>query len=142
MVQALVASHQKAAVPAAWFGDGDLLELLAREHISDFKALAPTLPLAPSGRRTWGTMCSCSEGCHFVLEAMKTVYDDEGIRFDCVQAMACEIEESRRIWINGVINEGRNPEDAVCLRILVTCIEKQRIVGHIRRNAKSRASII
>jgi site-specific DNA-cytosine methylase len=115
VVQALATSHQKAPVPVAWFKDGDLLELLARAHVSDFKTLAPDLPSAPSGRRTWGTMCSCSEGCHFVMAAMKTVYDEEGIRFDCVQAMACEIDESRRVWINGIINEGRDPEDAVCI---------------------------
>ena len=112
--QAEVLKHK--VVPVEWFVDGDLLENLAAENVENFqKLLSPFRPVAPSGERTWGTMCSCSEGTHYVIKAMEKAYLAVNISCRLRQVFACEILEDRRIWIHKVINAKSDPGDWICI---------------------------
>ena len=85
--------------------DGTLLRKLASEHAETFKSLAPSRPLCPPGRRYWASICSGSEGAHFVMKAANEEYLAQGIDADFVQTFACEIKSDKREWIKGVVGE-------------------------------------
>ena len=52
------------------FLDGTLLPRLAKEHFAHFAKLNPLSKQKPiCGKRTWGTLCSGSEGAHFCMRA-------------------------------------------------------------------------
>ena len=53
------------------FKDGSLLEELARSHVIAFKEVLPVHHKPMSGHRTWGSLCSGSEGAHFVTQAVE-----------------------------------------------------------------------
>ena len=66
----LIKQQATRQVAAEWFHDGTLLERLALQHMSAFKELTDTTAFGRlKGRRTWGSLCSGSEGAHFVVEA-------------------------------------------------------------------------
>ena len=51
------------------FKDGSLLEELARKHVIAFRGMLPEHHKPVYGHRTWGSLCSGSEGAHYVMEA-------------------------------------------------------------------------
>ena len=113
----LIKQQATRQVAAEWFHDGTLLERLALQHMSAFKELTDTTAFGRlKGRRTWGSLCSGSEGAHFVVEAceraLNTTASGQGnatvsdqVRFE--QIFACENDDRKRRWIEVVINSKR-----------------------------------
>lgn len=94
--------------------DGTLLGRLAAEHAAEFEALAfRERSRTFCGKRTWGSLCSGSEGAHFVMEAIMTAWPDVELR----QVFACESNAGKRDWIDNTINSKRTAlaQDSVCI---------------------------
>ena len=108
------AASRRQIIKSEWLLDGSLLTRLAGDHGNKFAQLVPQRPIAPSGVRTWASMCSGSEGCHFVFEAMECAYRTCGYATEFKHAFACEIDEQKRKWIHSVINSGKQPQDMIC----------------------------
>ena len=91
--------RQRAQIDAEVLRNGSLLQVLADDFLQTFAHVAPLRPVAPCGARSWGTLCSGSDGCHFVFEAMQEAYSKlgGGVRFQ--QSFACEATEDKRQWI-------------------------------------------
>ena len=61
------------------FHRGDLLQQLAIEHVAQFRQVSSKLPWGTlRGRQTWGSLCSGSEGAHFVLAAIQSALQQSG----------------------------------------------------------------
>ena len=89
---------------ASKFLDGTLLNDLAKEHAAEFdKLVFASRPNTFVGRRTWGSLCSGSEGAHFAMEAVTAAWPDVELE----QAFACEVASAKRSWINNVVNAQR-----------------------------------
>ena len=112
--EALAASCRKRVAPAEKFIDGTILESLADEHLHNFKKIAPHRAHAPRGCRTWGSMCSGSEGAHFVLDAFQKAVVKSGTPFSIKQRFSCEVNKAKQTWINNLVNKGNHPGD-VCI---------------------------
>ena len=95
------------------FRDGTLLPNLAKAHLVNFEKLNPLSGQKPLwGRRTWGTLCSGSEGAHFCMKACQDAMNDrratlgqEAVEFR--QLFACESDPKKQRWIHHIINHGR-----------------------------------
>ena len=106
------------------FKDGSLLEELARKHVIAFKGVLPKHHKPLYGRRTWGSLCSGSEGAHYVMEAAETAMQEwntasgqEPLQLE--QLFACESVAIKRKWIHHVVNVPRlaKGQQAVCIFI-------------------------
>ena len=117
-------------VRAQWFKDGNLLAHLGSQHYDMFNRILA--PMSKSGimkgRWTWGSMCSGSEGAHFVMWQVQQVMrlrlhemfpdiatHSEELNFE--QLFACELDKEKVAWIDYVINrEGRkNNTRLICI---------------------------
>ena len=106
------------------FKDGSLLEELARKHVIAFKGVLPKHHKPLYGRRKWGSLCSGSEGAHYVMEAAETAMQEwntasgqEPLQLE--QLFACESVAIKRKWIHHVVNVPRlaKGQQAVCIFI-------------------------
>ena len=86
-------------VPAADIINGQLLRNLAESHLKNFKELTQDKAPAPPRIITWASLCSGSEGIHFVMEAMQEAYRAAGIQVTLQQQISCEIDEENQNWI-------------------------------------------
>ena len=122
---------KQQCVPASWFHEGTLLDELSKRHVEVFSKL-----LRPGrhhgvmrGRITWGSLCSGSEGAHFVMEAihralnesLSTALGQDSESFQFEQVFACEIDQDKRKWIDFIANTDpsngvrRPPARQVCI---------------------------
>jgi len=83
------------------FKDGALLSKLGRSHVKAFRQLLPTAHKPLFGKRTWGSLCSGSEGSHFVAAACERAMGDwntasgqETLQLE--QLFACEFVPLKR----------------------------------------------
>ncbi|MDA8583886.1 hypothetical protein N9L68_06615 [bacterium] len=59
------------SIPATRFWDGSLVNKMAAEHRNEFdEFLSWTSHHHEAGHRTWASVCSGSEGAHFMVEAI------------------------------------------------------------------------
>ena len=88
-------------IPASCFGDDTLLGTLCIEHGDNFKKLIPETDHGRSsvGELTWGSMCSGSEGAHFVMRELKDHFG-----WNLRQVFACESNANKRKWIDNLVN--------------------------------------
>ena len=93
---------QRAQVDADVLRNGSFLQVLADDFLQMFARLAPSRPVAPCGARSWGTLCSGSDGCHFVFEAMQEAYKKVGSDVRFQQSFACEVNDEKRQWIRAM----------------------------------------
>ena len=114
-------------VEPSWFHDGTLLEHLASTYMQRFaRVLVKGGPHGVvRGRLTWGSLCSGSEGAHFV---MNTCADEvsraqtasgQGAENELImeQVFACENDQEKQKWVDFVINTERRAEgsDLICI---------------------------
>ena len=120
------------------FHRGDLLQQLATEQVAQFRQVSSKLPWGTlRGRQTWGSLCSGSEGAHFVVAAIQSALQasrgelestsqgegtaigqdsseamakdpSEELLFD--QCFACESNAQKRTWIDRVVNTQRRKD--------------------------------
>ena len=83
------------------FRDGTLLSNLGHSHVKAFRQLLPAAHKPLFGKRTWGSLCSGSEGSHFVPAACERAMGDwntasgqEALQLE--QLFACEIVPLKR----------------------------------------------
>ncbi len=76
--------------------EGTALSTLADEHCEAFRRVAPERPLGPEGERCWGSLCSGSEGAHFVMAAAQAAYRKQGLCCSWTQGFACESNKDVR----------------------------------------------
>ena len=95
------------------FRDGTLLPNLAKAHLVNFAKLNPLSDQKPLwGTRTWGSMCSGSEGAHFCMKVCQDAMNDrhttsgQGV-VEFRQLFACESDPQKQPWIYHIINHGR-----------------------------------
>ncbi len=108
-------TFREKTVPASCLCDGSLLEHLAMEHVEAFAQLAPEVPLAKPRHFVWGTMCSGSEGCHYVVAAIEKALTSRGIGASFGQGFACELNKQKRAWIHSIVNKGKSEALATCV---------------------------
>ena len=103
---------QAEMLNASSFKDGSLLEDLARGHVTAFKDMLPETHKPVHARRTWGSLCSGSEGAHYVVRAAEAAIGQwnaalgqEPLHLD--QLFACENVPMKRKWIDHVVNGPR-----------------------------------
>ena len=75
----MIASSRMEPIAASCFHDNTLLPTLAAQHSANFKTLLPETDHGRSsvGELTWGSLCSGSEGAHFVMEAINEHFGQE-----------------------------------------------------------------
>ena len=125
---ALAASNAAQAIQleGIHFHDGTVLTRLAHEHIARFAdLLSPSAATAGHrwschGTRTWGSLCSGSEGAHFVIKASEEAQNAKRTALGqplviWKQRFACESCDSKRKWIHRVVNEGRAESQWICI---------------------------
>ena len=83
------------------FKDGALLSKLGHSHVKAFRQLLSVAHKPLFGKRTWGSLCSGSEGSHFVAAACERAMGDwntasgqEALQLE--QLFACEIVPLKR----------------------------------------------
>ena len=117
-----MAKNKVQNLNASSFKDGTLLEELARSHVNVFRPLLPEHHKPLYGRRTWGTLCSGSEGAHYVMEAAEqsmrewnAASGQEPLKLE--QLFACESVAIKRKWIHHVVNVPRlaNGHQGICI---------------------------
>ena len=126
----LIARSRMEPIAASLFHDNTLLPTLAAQHSANFKTLLPEEDHGRSsvGELTWGSLCSGSEGAHFVMEAINEHFGKEpainehlfGRNFNALhlrQVFACEIMLSKRKWIDALVNGPRRDrgEPLMCI---------------------------
>ena len=92
-------AHER--LPGSSFRDGTLLPNLAKAHLVNFAKLNPLSGQKPLlGTRTWGSMCSGSEGAHFCMKVCQDAMNDRrttsgqgAVVFD--QLFACESDPTK-----------------------------------------------
>ena len=112
-------------VPAQCFHDGTILEQLASEHMEMFQSLLGGRAFQSHGNMTgaltWASLCSGSEGAHFVMEALATEFakkaEPSNKSLQLRQVFACESDKTKQQWIDHVINAPRKSrgEDTICI---------------------------
>ena len=112
-------------VPAQCFHDGTILEGLASEHMEMFQSLLGDRAFQSHGNMTgaltWASLCSGSEGAHFVMEALATEFakkaEPSNKSLQLRQVFACESDKTKQQWIDYVINapRRRRREDTICI---------------------------
>ena len=120
----VVTQSLKTKADATSFQDGTLLPKLASEHLEIVRGLLGAIGPGQSHgnvprRVTWGSMCSGSEGAHYVMNAFETAYNSKfpDRPIELVQLFACEVEPGKRKWIHHVVNKERVEEgkDKICI---------------------------
>ena len=61
------------------FKDGSLLESFGERHVNAFRQLLPEEHKPLTGKRTWGSLCSGSEGAHFTHNIVGEQRSKEGM---------------------------------------------------------------
>ena len=85
---------QAMDLQAEAFHRGDLLQQLAIEQVAQFRQVSSKLPWGTlRGRQTWGSLCSGSEGAHFVVAAIQSALQGTAIGQDSSEAMAKDPSE-------------------------------------------------
>ena len=115
---------QAEMLTALSFQDGSLLGDLARKHVAAFKEVLPGHHKPLCGRRTWGSLCSGSEGAHFVTQAvemaMGTWNTASGqLPLQLEQLFACEVCPRKRKWIHHVVNVPRRAKGEIEICIFI-----------------------
>ena len=130
-----VLAPQTKPSDAAAFQSGDLLQHLAMEHVAQFQQMYKKLPgCSLKGRQTWGSLCSGSEGVHFVMAAIQcalqasrgesespgegtAIGQDSSQQLFFDQCFACESNPNKRDWIDKLVNMERRKEgrQLVCI---------------------------
>lgn len=115
---------QAEMLTALSFQDGSLLGDLARKHVTAFKEVLPGHHKPLCGRRTWGSLCSGSEGAHFVTQAvemaMGTWNTASGqLPLQLEQLFACEVCPRKRKWIHHVVNAPRRAKGEIEICIFI-----------------------
>ncbi len=131
---------------ASCFHNATLLKTLADQHVANFKKLLPDTEhhdKSAIGERTWGSLCSGSEGAHFVMDAINDILAASGqnpaafgqeplfaapgknpntLQFR--QVFACELQASKRKWIDAVVNDERRALDQplICIFCDIRCM--------------------
>ncbi len=108
-------AEHKRQVPAEWLTAGVLLDRLAAEHVAAFLDAFPERSLVGSRDILWGSLCSGSEGAHFVLLAMEKAYNDAGVPVTFRQIFACEKSEPKRKWIDLLVNDAEPLSSSICI---------------------------
>jgi hypothetical protein len=125
---AMIAACRMKPIDASHFLDNTLLPTLIAEHSANFKTLTGTGGCVPLGREhvhassvgelTWGSLCSGSEGAHFVMEHLNEHFGTLGPGFSTNlkalhlrQVFACEISPQKRRWIDALVNSQRRADD-------------------------------
>ena len=101
-------------IPADQFWKESFLLGMAAEHRTEFDAqLTWAGDHYVGGHRTWASVCSGSEGAHFVMEAIATTYPD----FVFNQVFACDNRLGVRQWIDSVVNPKRTAsgQEKMCI---------------------------
>ena len=99
-----VVVRSKQVACASLLHEGTLLDSLASEHAADFhRLLCRQRPRTCTGQRTWGSLCSGSEGAHFVMEALQHAWP----YLVLIQVFACGVDPAKRNWIHSVVNAHR-----------------------------------
>ena len=103
---------QAQALTGISFRDGTLLGELAGKHVVAFRQLLPEQHKPLYGHRTWGSLCSGSEGAHYATEAAErvirvwnTASGQEPLQLE--QLFACESVALKMKWIHHVVNVPR-----------------------------------
>ena len=114
------------------FKDGSLLESLGKRHVNAFRQLLPEEHKPLVGKRTWGSLCSGSEGAHFVkkacaasIGAWNTASGQEPLQLE--QLFACENVAVKRRWIHHLVNV---PRRAKGVREICIFIDILHMGGH------------
>ena len=110
-------------VPGSWYKDGTLLPKLAVSYLEGFaEVLGPGQRKCLHGKRTWGSLCSGSEGAHFIMQACEaslaswcTAFGQDALEMR--QLFACESDTRKRRWIDAHINSQRRAEGSQLLCI-------------------------
>ena len=112
----IVREVRKKEIPSTDIQNGQLLENLAKSHIENFKKVAPSRPTASGRVITWGSLCSGSEGVHFVLHAMQQAYRAAGIDVTFKHKFSCESDPKNQQWITNLVQSQIGSEaNAPCL---------------------------
>ena len=120
--EAMMKKNQSEILSGTAFKNGSLLGDLARSHVRSFREVLPDNHKPMSGLRTWATLCSGSEGAHFVMQevelamgAWNTASGQEPLQL--VQLFACESVAIKRKWIHHVVNGPRKAkgQKAMCI---------------------------
>ena len=116
----VIESAKQTTVPAEWYRDGSILKQLAAQHMKVFKDLIPQGKLYGniSGIIPWCSMCSGSEGDHFVMHEANEAFAESfhelfpGLECDVVfeQVYACELDGPKRKWIDHIVNTERRAQ--------------------------------
>ena len=123
----LARDASKRQVKALWFNDGTLLFHLAKSHLDVFAKVLPggNTHNGPTGRMTWGSLCSGSEGAHFVMQALQDALNaaeptdsvQESTPLELEQLFACEMDREKREWIDLIVNTERRAGGRRCICI-------------------------
>ncbi len=92
-----------------------LLDRLAAEHVAAFLSAFPDRALVGPRDILWGSLCSGSEGAHFVLLAMEKAYNDAGVAVTFRQVFACEKSTTKRKWIDLLVNDAEPLSSSICI---------------------------
>lgn len=114
----------RVELDAGLFLDGALLPKLAKDHAAEFdELLFKKLPRTCGGKRTWGSLCSGSEGAHFVMKAIQEAWPDVELQ----QRFACESSPAKRAWIHDIVNSERaaSGQDLVCVFTDIADMKKE-----------------
>ena len=118
----LIARRRMEPIAASLFHDNTLLPTLAAQHSAKFLTLLPEADHGRSsvGELTWGSLCSGSEGAHFVMETINEHFCQDGRDFNALhlrQVFACEIAPNKRKWIDALVNGPRRDrgEPLMCI---------------------------
>ena len=111
------------------FRDGTLLPNLAKAHLVNFAKLNPLSGQKPLlGTRTWGSMCSGSEGAHFCMKVCQDAMNDRrttsgqgAVVFD--QLFACESDPKKQPWVFHIINRDRQQANLPLVCIFCNALE-------------------
>ena len=124
--EAMMKKGQSETLSGTAFKDGSLLGGLARSHVISFREVLPDSHKPMSGRRTWGSLCSGSEGAHFVTQAVEaamgawnTASGQEPLQLE--HLFACENVAVKRKWIHHVVNGPRRAkgQKEICIYICI-----------------------
>jgi site-specific DNA-cytosine methylase len=146
-VDEMIVACRMQQLDASCFHNATLLKTLADQHVANFKKLLPDTKRhddkSALGERTWGSLCSGSEGAHFVMDAVNYTLAASGqnpaasgqeplfaasgknpntLQFR--QVFACEIQASKRKWIDAVVNDERRAHDQplICIFCDIRCM--------------------
>ena len=144
---AMIAACRMKPIDASHFLDNTLLPTLIAEHSANFKTLTGTGGCVPLGREhvhassvgeiTWGSLCSGSEGAHFVMEHLNEHFGTLGPGFSTNlkalhlrQVFACEISPQKRRWIDALVNSQRRADDRPLMCIFCDIRDMGKTTAH------------